>query len=110
MNLTPERDNLGRIWCLFCVIKRSHKQQGRPRPPIVFQSICAGIKPAVGLSLNSELTPWSIRASGYSALQQLAAHKLPLIFEAGGGLELELGADVLVDPTFGISFATTGCA
>ncbi|MNH18074.1 hypothetical protein D3C79_777670 [compost metagenome] len=36
MNLTPGRDNLGRIWCLFCAIESCHKKQGRPRPPSLF--------------------------------------------------------------------------
>ena len=35
-------------------------------------------------------------------MQQLATHKLPLIFEAGGGLEFELGADKLTDTSLGI--------
>ncbi|MNF89311.1 hypothetical protein D3C84_718290 [compost metagenome] len=39
MNLTPERDNLGRIWCFFCVIASCHKKQGRPRPPFVLEPV-----------------------------------------------------------------------
>ncbi|WP_373874972.1 hypothetical protein, partial [Aeromonas caviae] len=36
---------------------------------------------------------WLMRSAG-SALQQLAADKLPLIFKPGGGFDYELGADV----------------
>lgn len=93
MNLTLACDSPGRIWCsppLLC-----HKKQGRPRPPSLLQPVWSGLA-ATDCKLS------------LSALQQLAADKLPLIFKAGGGLDFELGADELADAPLGVGQQQVG--
>ncbi|MNT71057.1 hypothetical protein D3C72_2095040 [compost metagenome] len=58
INLTPERDNLGRIWCLFSAIKSCHKKQGRPRPPASHPPVWSSFAAIGCASIATEALTW----------------------------------------------------